>query len=114
MADLLTPSNTVTFTIKKLPRSTAKQKTIVRLMQLQPEVRNGLRKLQRRRKQADNITYIRAGVEWTNRAKATRLTRVEPGAEFTLRITPQIMPDLKSVVATGAASRTAMPAAHTR
>ncbi len=97
MSDLIAPKNTVTFTITKMPRRDATRKTIQRLMQMQPQVRKGLKALQKQRRQKDNNTYIRAGVEWTDRARATRITRVEKGANFTLQITPQVIPDLASV-----------------
>ena len=97
MADLLTPQNNVTFTVTRVPRRPAQRKTIQRLMSLQPSVQKSLRALQKQRRQKDNITYIRAGVRWTNRVKATRVTRVERGASFTLQLTPQIIPDVKSV-----------------
>jgi hypothetical protein len=97
MSDILTPQNTVTFTITKVPRRDAQRKTIQRLMQSQPDIQKGLKALQKQRRQKDNRTYIRAGVPWTDRARATRLTRVEKGASFTLRLTPQIIPDIHSV-----------------
>jgi hypothetical protein len=97
MRDLLEPSKTVTFTITNTPRRPAEVKTLQRLMQRQPHVQKGLKSLQKQRRQKDNISYIRAGKMWTNRARATRLTRVEPGATFTLQIIPHIVPDLLSV-----------------
>ena len=97
MADLLIPRNNVTFTVTKVPQRPAQRKTIQRLMRLQPRIQRGLQALQLRRRREDNKTYIRAGVPWTNRAKATKLTRVAEGASFTLRLTPQIIPDLRSV-----------------
>ncbi|MCP3905777.1 MAG: hypothetical protein GY715_19290 [Planctomycetes bacterium] len=93
----LTPQENVTFTITKVPTRPAQRKTIQRLMRLQPKIQKGLKALQKQRRQQDNRTYIRAGVRWTDRAKATKLTRVEEGATFTLRITPHIVPDVKSV-----------------
>ncbi|MHC5112946.1 MAG: hypothetical protein ACYTGP_00795 [Planctomycetota bacterium] len=93
----LTPQETVTFTITKVPARPAQRKTIQRLMRLQPEIQKGLKALQKRRRQHDNNTYIRAGVRWTDRAKATKLTRVDVGETFTLRITPHIVPDIESV-----------------
>jgi hypothetical protein len=64
---------------------------------MQPNIQKGLRMLSRQRRQKDNVTYIRAGVEWVSRKRTTKLTRVNPGETFTLTLTPQIMPDLKSV-----------------
>jgi hypothetical protein len=97
MSDLLASPNVVTFTVTKLPRRDAQRKTIQRLMQCQPEIQKGLKALQKQRRQTDNRTSIRAGRPWTDRARATRLTRVEEGASFTLRLTPQIIPDIRSV-----------------
>ena len=97
MADLLSPNNTVTFTVKHLPHADAKRKTLVRLMQSQPEIRKGLRALQRQRRQRDNVTYQRAGKMWTHRKRATKLAWLEVGASFTLKVTPQIIPDIKSI-----------------
>lgn len=97
MTDLLAPQQTVTFTIKKAPRLEAQRKTIDRLMRMQTHVQSGLRRLARKRASTDNKPYIRAGVEWVDRAKATKLTNVAPGETFTLTLTPQILPDLRSV-----------------
>ena len=51
MSDLIAPLNTVTFTVKRIPRRVAQRKTIQRLMRLQPHVQKGLRALQKRRRQ---------------------------------------------------------------
>ncbi len=99
MADALVNNQTVTFTITKVPKQLAQKKTLRRLMQLQPEIQKGLKALQKRRRLVDNRTYIRAGVWWTDRKRATKLVRVETGATFTLNVRPQIMPDLRSVEA---------------
>ena len=95
----LAPSSTVTFTITTLPKNERGRKTLNRLMKMQPEVQKGLSMLARRRRQKDNIPTKRAGRIWINRKKPTALTRVEIGESFTLRVTPQIIPDIKSVAA---------------
>ncbi len=97
MTDLIAPQKTVTFTIIKTPSRVAERKTIMRLMNMQGHIQRGLTALAKQRRQKDNITYIRAGVEWVNRKRTTKLCRVAPGETFTLNITPQVMPDLKSV-----------------
>ena len=97
MSDVIAPLNTVTFTIRELPRDQKSIKTIDRLMRMQPEVAKVLRSLQARRKRVDNKTYIRAGRPWTNRKKATRVTRPEVGASFTLKLFPHLIPDINSV-----------------
>ncbi len=93
----IAPNQTLTFTVKAVPPTASKVKTIERLMWMQPAIQKGMRDLQRRRRQTDNRTYIRAGRPWTNRKRATRLQRCEAGQEFTLDVTPQIVGDLKSV-----------------
>ncbi|MDP7029031.1 MAG: hypothetical protein QF733_02280 [Phycisphaerales bacterium] len=93
----IAPNQTLTFTVKAVPPTASKVKTIERLMWMQPTIQKGMRDLQRRRRQTDNHTYIRAGRPWTNRKRATRLQRCEAGQEFTLAVTPQIVGDLKSV-----------------
>ncbi|MHC4868139.1 MAG: hypothetical protein ACYTE2_00390 [Planctomycetota bacterium] len=91
------PSTTMTFTIVKAPKAESARKTLVRLMQMQTEVKKGLAMLKVRRDREDNIKKIRGGRPWTSRAKAAKLVNVADGVTFTLRVTPQIVPDLKSV-----------------
>jgi len=97
MADVIAPSNTVTFTITKAPTRTAEIKTLHRLIRMQRSMQDGLRRLSKRRRQKDNWSEPRAGRTWMNRVPMTRLSKVEAGETFTLRITPQILPDIKSV-----------------
>ena len=93
----VSPLTTVEFTVTKTPPRTADQKTIRRLMRMQPHVQRGLSRLARKRRLEDNHTYIRAGVEWTDRAKTTKLTFPVQGESFTLFVTPQIIPDIQRV-----------------
>lgn len=93
----ITPNSTMTFTVTSVPPTAAKVKTVERLMGMQTDIKQGMRALARRRRQHDNVTYVRAGRPWTNRKKATRLKRCVPGTEFTLHVTPQIINDLRSV-----------------
>jgi hypothetical protein len=97
MSDLIAPGSTIHFTVTKMPARLGARKTLQRLMRMQPAVRGGLKKLQERRRREDNQTYVRAGKDWTNRVKATRLTRVAPGEQFTLTLTPQILADVRSI-----------------
>jgi hypothetical protein len=97
MADVITPGKTVTFTITSAPQRVPQRKTLARLMRMQPDIRRELKMVARRRRQKDNVPTRRSGRIWVNRAKATRLVRVEPGQSFTLTVTPQIVADLQSV-----------------
>jgi hypothetical protein len=96
-ADKIVPNTELTFTIVKAPTRPASRKTIERLMWMQPQVKKDLSLLQRHRKQKDIKYTIRAGRVWFDRPRATRTVRCEKGASFTLKITPQIVNDLKSV-----------------
>ncbi len=97
MSTEITPNETLTCTVRQVPTTSSKVKTIERLMWMQPEIQKGMRALARQRRQKDNVTYVRAGRPWTNRKRATRLQRCEAGQEFTLLVTPQIAADLRSV-----------------
>ncbi|MBX3374555.1 MAG: hypothetical protein KF817_12055 [Phycisphaeraceae bacterium] len=96
MADLLLPGKTVTFTVSCPPRTPAAQKTLQRLMRMQPKIQRGLSRL-RKLRDTRNDPRQRAGRVWIVRVQTTKLTRVEPGESFTLRLTPQILPDIRSV-----------------
>lgn len=93
----LAPCSTVTFTITSMPKNERGIKTLRRLMRMQPEVQKGLSMLARRRRQTDNRPTTRAGRIWIDRKRPTQLVKVLVGESFTLRITPQIIGDLKSV-----------------
>jgi hypothetical protein len=97
MSTDIAANTTMTFTVTAVPPTAAKVKTIERLMWMQPEHQKGMAALARRRRQKDNVTYVRAGRPWTSRKRATRLQRCEAGQEFTLYVTPQITGDIKSV-----------------
>jgi len=96
-ADQITANQTMTFTVQRAPRTTAARKTMERLMGMQTSIQNGRSKLATLRRLKDNVTYIRAGRKWVNRKRVTKLAVAEPGATFTLLVTPQIVNDLKSV-----------------
>ncbi|TDJ56974.1 MAG: hypothetical protein E2O40_03735 [Planctomycetota bacterium] len=97
MPDLIAPLETLTFTVAKVPRRPAQVKTIERLMKLEPERQRLLRHLQRRRMVSDNVVSIRAGRKWINRVRATKVARAHLGETFTITVTPQVIPDLRSV-----------------
>ncbi len=99
MALSIAPQDTVTFIVTKAPRREAERKTIQRLMRMQPDIQRGLKMLAKRRRQKDNVVTTRGGRPWVNRKRTTKITQVAPGETFTLEITPQIIPDLKSVQA---------------
>ena len=94
----LDPTGTYTFTITKAPLRSAQIKTVKRLMEMQPHIQHGLKDLARGRAQGGNDPRRRAGRIWVHRKRRTNLVKVEAGATFTLRLTPQMVPDLRSVM----------------
>ncbi len=92
----LAPSRTVTFTVKALPRTERQRKTLQRLMRLAPGVQRGLSRLATKRRRETPWTQ-RGGRLFARRKQATKLVVPAVGATFTLRLTAQILPDVKSV-----------------
>ena len=90
-------NNTYTFTVTSVPKREATKKTMVRLMQHDPEVKRDLSKLQTRRRVVLNKTGIRAGRPWVNRVRASKIVRLETGNTFTMNVTPQLVADLRNV-----------------
>jgi hypothetical protein len=72
-------------------------KTLRRLMRLQPTIQAGLKRLAKRRDRVDNDRHQRGGRMWTSRARATYLVNPAIGETFTIHVTPQLVPDIKSV-----------------
>lgn len=91
------PNRETTFTITSLPRSEAGVKTLRRLMRLQPTIQAGLKRLAKRRDRVDNDRHRRGGRIWTSRARATYLVNPAVGESFTIHVTPQLVPDIRSV-----------------
>ena len=96
MADIA-PNTDMTFVVSTMPSRSAAVKTIERLMGMNAQAQNARQKVARQRATTDNVRYVRAGRPWTNRARVTKVVRCEAGAAFSIRVTPQIVNDLKSV-----------------
>jgi len=95
MAELAS-SKTLTFTIKAMPRTERQRKTLQRLMRLQPGVQRTLTKLATVRRRETPWTQ-RGGRLFARRKTPTKVVVPSVGATFTLRVTPQIIADIKSV-----------------
>ncbi|MSR18869.1 MAG: hypothetical protein EXS00_06860 [Phycisphaerales bacterium] len=95
MSDL-TLGATVKFSIKSVPAAIKHRKTIHRLMRMQPSIQRILGRLAKIRDRK-NDRHQRGGRIWTSRIKATQVLVVEKGATFAVRVTPQLIPDIKSV-----------------
>lgn len=94
---MATTAQTVVFTVKEVPAEPRRQQTILRLMRMNPGVQGALNRLKRERLRSGNRRTARAGRIWLARERCTRVVFVEPGATFSVRMTPQIAADVKSV-----------------
>ncbi len=90
------PGTTVTFSISRVPSALGRRKTLLRLMRMQPSVKRTLTKLQTIRDRG-NKRNRRGGRIWLSRMVASQVVRVEKGVEFTVKVTPQIMPELRAL-----------------
>lgn len=93
----LAPTSTVHFTVTAVPPEARRKQTILRLMRMNPVIQGALTRLKRERLRSGNRRCARAGRIWLAREECTRVVQVEKGAQFTLRMTPQILADVKSV-----------------
>jgi hypothetical protein len=98
MPDTLKPGQTIRCTLAKAPRSAAAEATVQRLMQMSPDVKKGLRRAQRQRRQG-MIVYNRGNRDWYKRARCGKQVRVATGTVWTFPYSHQIAPDLRSVAA---------------
>lgn len=96
MIDTLNAGDTIKCTINKVPNNKAACDTITRLMRRDPDIKRGLAKAQRMRRQRMN-SYIRGGRMWYSREKAAKIARCEQGGAWSMRFTHDITPDLASV-----------------
>lgn len=97
MAPAIPATGKVTFTVTQLPRTEGGRKTLQRLMRMNPKTQRSLAKLSKTRMTKLNERRPRAGRIWLARVPATRLVQVAVGESFTLTMTPQLLPDVKSI-----------------
>ena len=93
----LAPTSTVHFTVKAIPAEARRKQTILRLMRMNAGVQGALNRLKRERLRSGNRRTARAGRIWLAREECSRVVNLEKGATFTLRMTPQVVADVKSV-----------------
>lgn len=96
MLDSLKPAQNIQVTITKIPRRQDSRQTIARLMRLDMDLKNGLRRAQRHRRKV-TIVRTRGGRPWAMRMKRTLVAKVEQGATWTMPYFPQLRSDLASV-----------------
>ena len=91
-----TPGQNIRITITSAPRNEAGIDTLERLMRLEPGVKRGLRRAQRRRRQ-DMVVYNRGNRDWYKREKCARIARAASGASWVMPFSHQLAPELASV-----------------
>lgn len=96
MIDTLSAGDNITVTIDKVPNNKGARDTIVRLMRRDPDIKRGLARAQRMRRQRMH-SYIRGGRRWYSREKAAQIAVCEQGRQWTMPFTFDIAPDLRSV-----------------
>jgi len=96
MSDTLAPGQTVRCTITKEPRAAAPARTIARLMRHDPANAKALRRAQKGRRDR-MVVYTRGNRDWHQRERCGKIVRVRAGEGWTMRITPQVLPDLRCV-----------------
>ena len=92
----VTPNAENTFTIVRRPLKDSERKTLERLMTMQKDVQRGRSKLAERRGR-ENVVHGRGGRDWVVRKTVTKLVHVEIGQKFTIHVSHNILPDLRSV-----------------
>ncbi len=92
----LTPGTTITISVTKVPAEPRHRKTIERLMRLQPSIQRTLTRVAKVRSRKNPVNQ-RGGRMWISRIAATRCVSAAKGATFSLRVTPQLIPDVKAI-----------------
>lgn len=96
MMDKFKPGQNIRVTVTKAPRTASKIDTLERLMRLEPDVKRGLRKAQKKRRQ-NMVVYNRGNRDWYKREECGKQVRVTEGASWTMPFSYQLAPDLESV-----------------
>jgi len=96
MIDQLTPGERLRVTVTSEPRTHKARSTVMRLMRRDPDNRRALRRGQKIRRQT-TPTKIRGGRTWYIRPKPGKVCIPHAGAQWTMILTPEIIPDLRSV-----------------
>ncbi len=94
--DNLNPGQTITFKVAAEPTNEGARKTIARLMRRDPDNNRGLRKAQQLRQKRMH-SYIRGNRLFYSREVPARVVQPRLGHEWTMKFTPELGPDIKSV-----------------
>ncbi len=92
------PGQRVRVTVKAVPQREDARQTIARLMRQDPAVRRTLKGAQEHRGRT-LVIRSRGGRPWATRKRVASLSRIEPGAAWSMLFLPQIARDVASVSA---------------
>jgi hypothetical protein len=90
------PGDVIACTVKRLPKATDRQQTIVRLMRRDPAAIRALRRAQLKRRQ-NQVVYNRGNRDWFMRRPTARITSLTTGANWKMLFNLDLAADLASV-----------------
>lgn len=96
MYDQFKPGQTIHCTVTTLPKAAAPVDTIERLMRMEPGIKRGLRKSQRRRRQ-EMVVYNRGNRDWYKRETCGKLIRCAAGASWTMTYSHHLAAELAAL-----------------
>jgi len=96
MLDDFKPGSRIQCTVTSEPRTHKARSTVARLMRRDRQIQRALRRGQRIRRQT-TPTKIRGGRTWYIRPKPGKVSHPRQGESWTMILTPDIVPDLRSV-----------------
>ena len=91
----ITPGSTVRVKITAVPRNAAASKTLTRVFRKDPDIAKQLR--WRKQHRPSLQTWQRGGRMWRHRMKSHAPVQIEPGAQYTVQATVDVIRDLMSV-----------------
>jgi len=94
MASEIKPGQWVTVKVTSEPRAAARRKTLVRLFEQDPTVRNERKRLARSRQVG---SHRRGGRFWADRPAQLKAAPIKPGATYKLFASVAVLRDLQSV-----------------
>lgn len=96
MFDKIKPGQTIRCVVSKEILREADQKTVLRLMRLDPKVKRALKSAQEHRVQT-LVIRSRGKRPWEVREKSSKIVRAIPGATWTMAFFPHIKADFQAV-----------------
>lgn len=96
MFDKIKPGQTIRCVVAKHVTREGDEKTLLRLMRLDPSVKRSLKGAQEHRVQT-LVIRSRGKRPWEVREKSSKIVRCQPGATWTMRYFPHVKADFEAV-----------------